>query len=125
MMRLEALVTGRARTVCALIVNDRCDFREWFEQIGERPRKRIRAVMVDLAEGGNGGGIERFRHLTGQVYEIKEHSIPLRVFCFFHEGNLVVCTHGVTKPKPRRLRDEIDKALALRQRLITEGVSID
>jgi hypothetical protein len=122
MLRLEALVAGRVRTVCALIVGEKCDFREWFGRIDERPRKKIRAVMVDLAEGGNGGGIERFRHLEGPVYEIKEHSIPLRVFCFFHEGNLVVCTHGT---KPRRLRDEIDRALALRQRLITEGVSID
>jgi len=124
-MELERLVSGRARTVCALIVNGRSDFREWFERIDEKPRKRIRAVMVSLAEGGNGGGVERFRHLEGQVYEIKEHSIPLRVFCFFHEGNLVVCTHGVKKPKPRRLRDEIDKTEALRQRLITEGVTRD
>lgn len=125
MLKLEGLIFGRVRTICALVVNGRSDFREWFEQIGERPRKRLRAVMANLAEGGNGGGVERFRHLAGRVYEIKEHSIPLRVFCFFHEDNLIVCTHGAKKPKPRRLRDEIDKVEALRQRLTSEGVGSD
>lgn len=125
MLQLEGLVYGRVRTICALNVNGRCDFREWFERVGEKPRNKILAVMANLADGGNGGGFERFRHLEGQVYEIKEHSIPLRVFCFFHEGNLVVCTHGAKKPKPRRLRVEIDRTEALRQRLIAEGVNGD
>jgi hypothetical protein len=66
-----------------------------------------------------------FRHLGEQVYEIKEHTIPLRLFCFVHRGRVVVCTHITKKPGRKQLRNEIEKVKQLRARCLREGTLND
>jgi phage-related protein len=54
------------------------------------------------------------KHLTGTdgIYEIRVQlgSDIYRIFCFFHEGKLVVLTHGFVKKSNKTPKGEIEKA---------------
>jgi phage-related protein len=122
MLRLDVLVAGSARTVYALVINERNEVMEYLNQLPRVPRKKVIAIMHRLVAGQSGGGFENFRRLSESVYEFKEHMTNTRLFCFWHKGAVVVCTHAHKKPGKRQLQMEIDKVKALQQRCISEGV---
>jgi len=61
-----------------------------------------------------------FKHLEGTegLFEIriKVGSDIFRVFCFFDEGNLVILINGFQKKTDKTPKNEIDKAVRLKQK---------
>lgn len=121
MLRLDVLVAGSTRTVYALVINERNEVMEYLDQLPRVSRKKIVATMHRLAAGQSGGGVESFRRLSESAYEFKEHMTNTRLFCFWHKGAVIVCTHARKKPGKRQLQMEIDKVKALQQRCLSEG----
>lgn len=122
MLRLDVLVAGSTRTVYALVINERNEVMEYLNGLPRVSRKKVVAVMHRLASGQSGGGVENFRRLSEDVCEFKEHATNSRLFCFWHRGAVIVCTHARKKPGKRQLQMEIDKVRMLQQRCLSEGV---
>ena len=61
-----------------------------------------------------------FKHLEGTegLFEIriKVGSDIFRIFCFFDEGNLVILINGFQKKTDKTPKNEIDKAVRLKQK---------
>jgi phage-related protein len=125
MLRLIRVRSGSARTVYALEVNGRCETYELLRSLPERAEQRLGYIFERLAETGWAGkGVESVRHLRGPVYELKEHSSNVRLYCFFHAGR-VVCTHGSAKRSGKaRLNQEIDKVVRLYDLCVMEDVLV-
>jgi putative component of toxin-antitoxin plasmid stabilization module len=123
MLRLIPIRSGSARGVYALERDGRCEAFEFLRGLPERAVCSLDAVFQRLAEVGSAGkGEERFRHLRGTVYELKEHSSGVRLYCFRH-GRFLVCTHGSAKRAGRaRLNQEIDKVVRLYELCKTEAI---
>jgi|GEM_PF-1277340 len=73
------------------------------EQESEHPRmlERLAACLGSMARHGPFRNEKRFKALTGTdgIFEFKADQ--LRLFCFWDEGNLIVCTNGTVKKKQR------------------------
>lgn len=124
MLRLVDLKSGVVMRICALEVDGRCDAQALVESLPRRAQKRLRVVFRLLAEEGRAGRDDTtFKQLESVVWEIKEHSASVRLFCFRYQHRLVVCTHGGKKPAGKaRYRRDIEKVLALYRRCGEEGV---
>src|SRR5690606_34334822 len=58
-------------------------------------------------------------HYVDQEEEIYEFiKGPYRVYCFQHEGRVIVCSHLSRKTKQKTRKADIDRAIALRTRLV-------
>ncbi len=64
------------------------------------------------------------KHLEGTdgLFEIRvqQGSDIFRIFCFFHEGNLVVLANGFQKKTQKTPKQEIEKALKIKQEYESE-----
>ena len=90
--------------------------------------RRLRVI----AERGSIQGEQQSRQVGGVdgIFELK--GAYVRVFYFNFEGRIIVCSHGVLKPKKKRvivearkaarLRDEVTQAARERRLLIEEGM---
>ena len=127
MLELERLDFGAApvREVCALVIDGRNAMRDALARYEGRASRKLVAVLRWLAEYAVPPREHSFRHPGEQVYEVREHTIPLRLFCFIQGGRVVVCTHVTKKPGKRQLRNEIEKVKQLRVRCLREGVLSD
>ena len=80
----------------------RREVREFIVGLDEGAQVRFWKTFRQLAQTGRAGREEqRFKHLDGPVYEIKEYSVSARIFCFRWKGCVIVCTHGMQKPAGR------------------------
>ena len=65
-----------------------------------------------------------FKHIEGEVglfeIRVKVGSNIYRIFCFFDEGNLVILLNGFQKKTNKTPRNEIDRAIRLRQKYYEE-----
>lgn len=101
----------------------KCETQEFLSALPERSVRSLDVVMQRLAEVGRAGkGEERFRHLRGPAYEMKEHSSGVRLYCFV-SGRALVCTHGSQKRAGRaRLNMEIEKVMETYSLCASEGL---
>lgn len=127
MYRLELLVKGSKKEVYALIKDERCEVIDFIKTLPDRACRRINAVLQRMAETGWAGHREEMvKHLTENIYEIKEHSTNSRLFCFFHGPKMIVCTHCRKKPAgKRRYNEEIKKVKSLYQSCKEAGILND
>ncbi len=72
----------------------------------------IMSVLSSAAEHGPPPNKRKCRKLSSDIWEFKAGLI--RVFFFFDKGKIIVCTHGVDKPKPRVLQRQIGRAESIR-----------
>jgi hypothetical protein len=116
-LRLVTLEAGPVLSVCAFERDCRSEAMEFITGLDETAQRRFVKTFRQLAQTGRAGREEqRFKHLEGPVYEIKEHSVSARLFCFRWKAALVVCTHGIKKPAgkgTRQYQDAIDKVRRL------------
>lgn len=124
MVRLLELKAGAAMRVLELEIDGRSGTREFFESLPWQAQSRFRVMFRLLAESGRVGRQESsFRRLESVVYEIKEHSSNVRLFCFRWGHCVIVCAHGRKKPAGKAAyRSEIDKVLRLYELCRAEGV---
>jgi hypothetical protein len=59
---------------------------------------KLSALLDTAARRGQLRNEQKFKHLTGsdQIFEFKT-TRGLRLFCFFDEGAVILCTHGIIK----------------------------
>jgi hypothetical protein len=124
MLTLRELESGRETSVCALVVDGRCLAVDFVDGLPERAQRHLMATLAMVAEvGWRMRNEARFKHLRGDVYEVKEHNSRARLFCFLHQGRLVVCTHGRLKPSGNReYNKEIVRVERLHLQCITERI---
>lgn len=124
MVKLIPIRTGPAKSVFALELNGRCETYELLRSLPSRAERRIGYIFERLAEvGWIGKSTENVRCLRRPVYEMKEHSSNVRLYCFFHGNRVVVCTHGSVKRSGKaRLNQEIDKVVGIYELCLKEGI---
>jgi len=124
MLSLRELESGSEAVVCGLVVDGRCIVVDYIDGLPERARRHLMATLAILGEAGWRMRNEaRFKHLRGDVHEVKEHSSGARLFCFPHRGQIVVCTHGRKKPSGKReYNAEIARVERLHSQCIIERV---
>lgn len=118
MIVLEVLRTGVAKDIVAIKREGKCFCSTYIKALDRKTRVKLKAVLQLMAKNGVIGNTEKFRYLRDGIFEFKAGTA--RVFCFFHQ-NMVVCTHGQNKPKPRQLKAAIDRAKNLRNQFMEEG----
>lgn len=95
---------------------------ELLEVLAEHDANRLgRRMYVLLAQDvpahGPSHSEDISKHLGGGLYEFRRtprRGPALRVFWFYDEGRVVVCTHGYWKTTQRTPLTELDKARRLR-----------
>tara|TARA_R110000737_G_scaffold323364_1_gene335939 strand:+ start:1241 stop:1591 length:351 start_codon:yes stop_codon:yes gene_type:complete len=92
-------------------------FRDFFEPLNDKLKDKIDQVlfMIRIADRIPA---KFFRHLTGTdgLFEIRVEfqGNIYRIFCCFDEGNLVVLFNGFQKKSQKTPKNEIDKALKIK-----------
>jgi hypothetical protein len=122
MVSLVVIRAGSVRTVFALDHDGRCETFEFISALPERAQRSLDALFQRLADAAWAGrNEERFRHLRGPAFEMKEHTSNVRLYCFV-QGRAVICTHGSPKRAGRaRVNREIEKVMRLYELCINEG----
>lgn len=93
-------------------------FKDFFDPLNVKLKDKIDQVlfMIRIAERIPA---KFFKHLSGTdgLFEIRIEfqSNIYRIFCCFDEGNLVVLFNGFQKKSQKTPRQEIDKALKLKE----------
>ncbi|MBI2510627.1 MAG: type II toxin-antitoxin system RelE/ParE family toxin [Opitutae bacterium] len=87
------------------------DFIAGCKDINPEYLERLAALLEYSARYGPPPIASKFKHLTAtdQLFEFKSAG-GLRLFCFFDDGRLIVCTHGTIKKAQRTRTDELDLA---------------
>lgn len=99
MLRLILLEDGPVMQVYDLERDGRREAKEFILGLDETAQHRLVKTFRQLAQTGRAGREEqRFKHLDGPVYELKEHSVNARLFCSCWKGRVIICTHGTRKP---------------------------
>ena len=75
--------------------------------------KKLVAVLNFFARTGEIRNEQKVRHLGRSIFEFKTTS--LRVFWFWDEGRVVVCTDGLKKQGQKTPKGAIDRAVAWRK----------
>jgi len=117
MLSLETIIHGNVKNIVAIKDGVRCASIEYIESLEKKEKIKIIAVLKNMADRGEIRNIEKFRQLEDKIYEFKAQKA--RVFCFLYQNN-VVCTHGADKPKPRRLKIEIEKTKKIIEQFLQE-----
>lgn len=91
-----------------------CPALEFFREQAQLHREnltRLQALLTDVARYGPRTGDRKFKRVAGTdgLFEFKEYQ--LRLFCFWGEGRVIICTNGVVKKQDRSDRDVIKTAL--------------
>jgi hypothetical protein len=85
---------------------------------------RLSALLDIVAErGSNFRNTNKFRRITDsdQIFEFKTPG-GLRLFCFFDEGRIIICTHGLIKDGQKPPKSEIDTAELWKKRYMTAKI---
>ena len=93
---------------------DTCPTFKFFAEQKARDADDFEDLLTLLTRTANHGVPQtdtRFKYLTGSegIHEFKT-SGGLRLFCFWDEGHLIVCTHGILKARQKTPPGEIARA---------------
>jgi hypothetical protein len=117
MLSLKIIIDGHSKNIGVIVEEKKSKCIEFIESLGLKTKRRIKAIMKQMAERGEIRNEEMFRHLGDKIYEFKAGRS--RVYCFF-DKETVVCTHGAYKSKRKRTKTEIKKAKNLRKRFFEQ-----
>ena len=97
-------------------------YKDYFTEFYEKQRQKVKDKIIwtlRLVESINQVPQDYLRHIEGTdgLYEIRVQSGSdiFRIFCFFDEGKLVVLANGFHKKTQKTPRQEIEKALKIKQ----------
>ncbi len=85
-MRLERWYEGRLSDI--LVVHDhrnRCQVRRFLEDLtrnDRHEREKMDRLLELIADHGPRRNEERYKHVSGQVWEVKTHKVRILVCCF-------------------------------------------
>lgn len=115
-MHIKEIARGinQGFTIYAIIVDNHCLFEEFVDNLDVKYQKPITNLLKQIFETGLPKGIERFRPIDDEIYELKTRS-GVRILSFFAGPNLpksIILTHGFHKPHGKILKRETQKAIA-------------
>ena len=97
-------------------------YKDYFQEFFEKQRDKVKDKIIwtlDLIEDLQRVPESYLKHIenTDGLFEIRvqQGSDIFRIFCFFDQGQLVVLTNGFQKKTQKTPKQEIDKALKIKQ----------
>jgi phage-related protein len=97
-------------------------YKDYFQEFFEKQRDKVKDKIIwtlDLIEDLQKVPESYLKHIenTDGLFEIRvqQGSDIFRIFCFFDQGQLVVLTNGFQKKTQKTPKQEIDKALKIKQ----------
>jgi hypothetical protein len=93
---------------------DQCELLEFFESLGpnlQKDRNHMLALFERVALEGVPRNIEISHQIKGKLFEFIQGR--LRVFWFYDEGRLIICTSGLVKKGRKTPKNEIDHAMMI------------
>ncbi len=94
--------------------DDQCELLEFFESLGpnfQKDRDRMLALLERVALEGPPRNTEISHQIKGKLFEFIQGR--LRVFWFYDEGRLIICTSGLVKKGRKTPKNEIDHAMTI------------
>ena len=110
-------------TILAVCEEERCPLYRDLEALGKRLPGDFAKIMrrfEHFAANGPPRNKELCRELEDGIFELKAQKGLMRVFFFYDEGRVVVCSHAVQKPKKKTLRTQISRARRARKAYLAE-----
>ena len=102
-------------------------FKNYFESFFVRQRQKVKDKIIwtfDLIEELQYVPETYLKHLEGTdgLFEIRvqQGSDIFRIFCFFDRGRLIVITNGFQKKTQKTPKQEIEKALKIKEEYYAE-----
>ena len=102
-------------------------YKNYFSEFYEKQRQKVKDKIIwtfRLIESIKQVPQDYLKHIEGTdgLYEIRVQagSDIFRIFCFFDEGKFIVLANGFHKKKQKTPRQEIEKALKIKQDYETE-----
>ncbi len=98
---------------------DKCPVLAFFEeqsQLHADDFADLSALFTHTSNHGPPSNDTKFKHLSGTdgLFEFKTNG-GLRVFCFWDDGCLIICTHGVVKKSQKADPDEVKRAAKMKK----------
>lgn len=98
---------------------DKCPLLAFFEEQSKQHADDFADLVALFTRTANHGALSndtKFKHLSGTdgLFEFKTNG-GLRVFCFWDDGNLIICTHGVVKKSQKADPDEAKRAAKMKK----------
>lgn len=102
-------------------------YKEYFQSFFVKQRKKVQDKIIwtlTLIEEQERIPATYLKHIVGTdgLFEVRvqQGNDIFRIFCFFREGNLVVLANGFQKKTQKTPRNEIEKALKIKERYESE-----
>jgi len=97
-------------------------YKNYFQEFFDKQREKVKDKIIwtlDLIEELARVPETYLKHIenTDGLYEIRIHigSDIFRIFCFFDQGKLVILANGFQKKNQKTPKQEIEKALKIKQ----------
>ena len=97
-------------------------YKDYFQEFFEKQRDKVKDKIIwtlDLIEDLQRIPESYLKHIenTDGLFEIRvqQGSDIFRIFCFFDQGQLVILTNGFQKKTQKTPKQEIDKAIKIKQ----------
>lgn len=97
-------------------------YKDYFADFFQKQRQKVKDKIIwtfDLIEELQKVPETYLKHLEGtdKLFEIRvqQGSDIFRIFCFFDEGKLIVVMNGFQKKSDKTPKNEIEKALKIRE----------
>jgi len=121
-MHLRVVIRGTWTVLAICEGRERCDVLDFADRLSrDDPREyaRLMRAFTRVAEAGPPRNVRRSRALAHDIYELKTPG-GLRVLYFFDEGQVVVCSEAMSKPKQRGLSVAVERAARARWRYLND-----
>ena len=120
-MRLRVVWKARWSVATPVGEDGRCPLLAFLESLSgdlAMDAERVGRRLQLLAEAGSIRNEHHARAIRGAdgIFELK--GAWVRVFYFNLHGHLIVCSHGVLKPKEKRVLAEAERAMRLRDEVL-------
>lgn len=122
------IVIGPKRQVYALArttddpARDRCELLGFLSRLkltNPVEHQKIHRLFQELARADELLDVTKFKLLADGLYELR--TTDVRVLCFFHFGQIVVCTHGFLKKSQKTPAQELAHARSLRRAFLRDN----
>lgn len=128
-LQLKTVIAGKKLKIKAISVCNeedqkiRCRTLEFVENLKKNNPKELNKLLKTLknfADGYFKNNTEKFKYLTGTngIYEIR--SSQVRILCFKHHDDWIICTHGFLKKSRKTKKTDINQAEDLKKRFLNK-----
>ena len=106
---------GQALNIYVLEENGACELVSFLETVPETESARLYKYLDRMAQSGPLRNTEQSKPIAQGIFELRTWG-GLRVFCFYDEGKMVLCTNGYLKKRQKLDSNAFRLALAWKQK---------